>query len=154
MPATGVTFVTVAPRHTAVAAETTTWAEFPHLWGQLLGEVYEFVRRHPELATGTGGESWQNVMLYKDQRPDVEVGVLVTASFEPEGRVFASELPTGEAATAVHRGDYALLGDTHNAVREYVAAQGRELAGPCWEIYGHASPDPSEQETEIFWLVR
>lgn len=152
--ATAVTFVKVAPRPTAVVAETTTWAEFPRLWGQLLGEVYGFVRRRPELATGSDGESWQNVMLYKDQRPDVEVGVLVTAPFEPEGRVIASELPGGEVATAIHRGDYAQLGDTHNSVREYVAAQGRELAGPCWEIYGHARADPNEQETEIFWLLR
>lgn len=137
-----------------MVAETTTWREFPRLWGQLLDEVYGFVRRRPELATGSGSESWQNVMLYKDQRPDVEVGVLVTAPFDPVGRVIASQLPGGEVATAIHRGDYRQLGGTHNSVREYVAAQGRELAGPCWEIYGHAHAHPSEQETEIFWLLR
>jgi effector-binding domain-containing protein len=149
-----VEFVTIDARATAVVAETTTWAEFPRLWGQLLGEVYGFVRDRPELATGTGNERWQNVMLYKDQRPDVEVGVLVSRRFEPESRVIPSELPGGEVATAVHRGDYAKLGVTHDAVREAVAARGRELAGPCWEIYGHATEDPSEQETEIFWLLR
>lgn len=154
MPATAVEFVKLEPRPTAVVAQTTTWPEFGSLWGQLLGEVYEFVRGRPDLATGAGGERWQNVMLYKDQRPDVEVGVLVTASFEPHGRVIASELPGGEVATATHRGDYAQLGVTHDAVRESVAAQGRELAGPCWEIYGHGQADPSEQETEIFWLLR
>jgi effector-binding domain-containing protein len=118
-----------------------------------LDEVYGFVRSHTDLATGDGDERWQNVMLYKDDRPDVEVGVLVTAPFEPEGRVIASELPGGEIATATHRGDYARLGLTHNAVREYVAAQGRELAGPCWEIYGHWQADPSKLETEVFWLL-
>jgi effector-binding domain-containing protein len=92
-------------------------------------------------------------MLYKDQRPDVEVGVLVTAQFEPEGRVIASELPGGQVATATHRGDYAQLGVTHRAVCDYVAAEDRELAGPCWEIYGHAQVDPNEQVTEIFWLL-
>jgi hypothetical protein len=39
-------------------------------------------------------------------------------------------------------------------VREYAASHGRGLAGPCWEIYGHARPDPSEAETEVFWLLR
>ena len=146
--------VTVDPRPTAVVAQTTTWAEFPGLWGQLLDEVYGFVRTRGDLATGTGGERWQNVMLYKDQRPDVEVGVLVSASFEPEGRVTPSELPRGEVATATHRGDYTRLGVTHDAVRDHVSAAGRELAGPCWEIYGHAGPDPSKNETEIFWLLR
>jgi effector-binding domain-containing protein len=149
-----VRFVRLDPRPTAVIAQTTTWAAFPSLWGQLLGEVYAFVRGRPELATGSGGELWQNVMLYKDQRPDVEIGVLVRAVFEPEGRVIGSELPGGEVATAIHRGDYALLGDTHDAMREYVSARGRELAGPCWEIYGHGRADPADQETEVFWLVR
>ncbi|MGA8338582.1 MAG: GyrI-like domain-containing protein [Solirubrobacteraceae bacterium] len=149
-----VKFVTADLRPTAVVAQTTTWAEFPGLWGQLLDEVYGFVRARPELATGGPGERWQNVMLYKDQRPDVEVGVLVSQPFEPHGRVVCSELPGGEVATAVHRGDYARLGATHDAVRAHAAACGRELAGPCWEIYGHRREDPSELETEVFWLLR
>ena len=135
-------------------AQTTTWQEFPSLWSQLLDEVYRFARSRTDLATGDGAELWQNVMLYKDDRPDVEVGVLVSGSFEPAGRVIASELPGGEAATATHRGDYAQLGVTHDAVRDYVAAHGRELAGPRWEIYGHWRAEPEELETEVFWLLR
>jgi effector-binding domain-containing protein len=148
-----VRFVTVEARPTAVVAQMTTWSEFPKLWGPLLDQVYEFVRPRPELATGQGRELWQNVMLYKDQRPNVEVGVLVSVPFQPEGQVILSALPAGEVANATHRGDYAQLGVTHEAVREYAAANGRELAGPCWEIYGHAPPDPSEAETEVFWLL-
>jgi effector-binding domain-containing protein len=112
------------------------------------------VRGRPELATGEGDERWQNVMLYKDDRPDVEVGVLAAARFEPAGRVVPSALPGGEVATAVHRGDYARLGATHDAVRELAVARGRELAGPRWEIYGHWREDPGGLETEIFWLLR
>jgi effector-binding domain-containing protein len=154
MAAEAVRIMMVEARPTAVVARTTTWKEFTKLWGALLGEVYEFVRPRPELATGDGDELWQNVMLYKDQRPDVEVGVLVAGPFRAEGPVIASALPAGEVATATHRGDYAKLGITHDAVRDYAAAHGRELAGPCWEIYGHARPDPSEAETEVFWLLR
>ena len=149
-----VEFATVDPRPTAVIAQTTTWGEFPRLWGKLLDEVYRFVRGYPELATGEREERWQNVMLYKDQRPDVEIGVLVSQPFEPRGRVVPSELPGGEVATAVHRGDYAKLGETHDAVRAAAAGRGRELAGPCWEIYGHWREDPNELETEVFWLLR
>lgn len=149
-----VRFEHVEARPTAVVARTTTWAEFPQLWSQLLGEVYSFVRPRPELATGVGHERWQNVMLYKDQRPDVEVGVLVSRPFPPEGPVISSALPSGEVATATHHGDYATLGVTHKAIRDYVAAHGKELAGPCWEVYGHAPPDPDEAVTEVFWLLR
>jgi effector-binding domain-containing protein len=154
MAAEAVRFMTVGARPTAVVAQATTWTEFPKLWGPLLDQVYEFVRPRPELATGDGDELWQNVMLYKDQRPDVEVGVLVSAPIQATGPVIASALPAGEVATATHRGDYAKLGVTHDAVRDYAAAHGRELAGPRWEIYGHAGPDPSEAETEVFWLLR
>src|SRR5215471_17887678 len=93
-----VQFTTVAERPTAVVARTTTWNEFPRLWAVLLGQVYEFVRLRPELATGEGDERWQNVMLYKDQRPDVEIGVLVSGDFRPEGLVIPSALPAGEVA--------------------------------------------------------
>ncbi len=143
----------VPARPTAVVAQATTWREFPSLWGSLLSQVYDFVRPRPELATGTGNQRWQNVMLYKDQRPDIEVGVLVARPFQGEGRVILSALPAGEVATATHRGAYESLGLTHDAVRDYAAANGRELAGPRWEIYGHAGPDPSEAETEVFWLL-
>jgi effector-binding domain-containing protein len=152
--AVAVTFVTVDARPTAVVARTTTWKEFPNVWGPLLDHVYRFVRRRTDLATGDGAELWQNVMLYKDDRPDIEVGVLVSESFQPEEPVIASELPGGEVATATHRGDYAQLAVTHDAVRDHVAAHKRELAGPRWEIYGHWRPDPTELETEVFWLLR
>ena len=154
MAAESVRIITVGARPTAVVAQTTTWREFPRLWGRLLDQVYKFVRLRPELATGDGGEMWQNVMLYKDRRPDVEVGVLVSGPFEAEGSVICSMLPAGEVATATHRGDYSELGVTHQAVRDYAAAHGRDLAGPCWEIYGHARPDPNDAETEVFWLLR
>lgn len=139
---------------TAVIAQTTTWAEFPSVWGPLLEQVYRFVRSRTDLATGSGAERWQNVMLYKDDRPDVEVGVLVKGFFEGEAPVIASELPAGQVATATHRGDYGRLGVTHDAVRRHVAAEGREFAGPRWEIYGHWRADPSELETEVLWLLR
>ena len=148
-----VELVTLDPRPTAVVAKTTTWEEFPRVWRELLDEVYGFVRGRGDLATGGEGERWQNMMLYKDQRPDVEVGVLVSQPFEPHGRVVCSQLPGGEVATAVHRGDYGGLGATHDAVRAHVSASGRELAGPCWEVYGHWREDPSELETEVFWLL-
>lgn len=154
MPSIPVSFMIVNPRPTAVVAQMTTWERFPSLWGQLLDEVYVFVRGREDLATGDGAERWQNVMLYKDDTPEVEVGVLAAGPFAGEGRVTPSELPGGEVATAVHRGDYARLGETHHAVRNHVAAHGRELAGPRWEIYGHWREDPSELETEVFWLLR
>jgi len=141
----------VAPRPTAVVAVTTTWDEFPTLWPRLLEEVYDAVRPRPELAPQSGpGPVWRNVMLYKDDAPSVEMGVLVGASFAPVGRVVPSRLPGGTIVTTTHRGDYSELGHTHDAVHAHAAAHGLTPAGPRWEIYGH----PPEVEVEVCWLVR
>jgi effector-binding domain-containing protein len=141
----------VAPRPTAVVAVTTTWDEYPALWPALLEEVYEVVRARPELAPppDAGGRHWRNVMLYEDDVPSVEVGVLVGAPGEPVGRVVPSRLPGGRVVMAVHRGDYSAVGAAHDAVHRHAAANGLTLAGPRWEIYGHG-PDG---EVEVYWLV-
>ncbi len=149
-----VTVLEVDPRPTAVVAETTSWQEFPARWKPMLDEVYAFVRGQEALEPGgDDAGTWRNVMLYKDERPSVEVGVLVRGPFEGGGRVVASQLPGGRAAMAVHRGDYAELGRAHDAVHRFAAAEGLELAGPRWEIYGHWQPDTSEIESEVYWLL-
>jgi effector-binding domain-containing protein len=136
----------VAARLTAVVAETTTWEAFPALWRPLLDEVYAFVRPQPRLATDG---RWQNVMLYRDDTPHVEVGVLVAGPFSPAGRVVQSELPAGRVATAVHRGDYTGLGLAHDAVHRHATEHGLALAGPRWEVYGH----PEDPETAVCYLL-
>jgi hypothetical protein len=152
MPGDGIALVDLEPRRTAVIAETVAWEEFPHLWRPMLDEVYVFVRACPEFASalaGRPGPRWQNVMLYRDGAPNVEVGVLAPSAFEPQGRVIASELPGGRAASAVHRGDPRQIGTTHHAVREFLSARGLRSTGIVWEIYGH--PDVSgDFETEVY----
>ncbi len=146
--------VDAAPRATAVVALTTTWEEFPAVWASLLDEVYAVVRARPDLAPERGpGPVWRNVMLYKDDAPSVEVGVLVSGPFAPAGRVVASELPGGRVVMATHRGDYARLGRAHEAVHRYAADRGLALAGPRWEIYGHWPDDGSAPETDVCHLV-
>jgi effector-binding domain-containing protein len=153
MTITGIELRTVDARPTAVVSQATTWKAFPGLWRQLLDEVYAFVRTRPELAPEQGPEVWRNVFLYLDDKPTVEIGVLAAGSFEAHGRVVPSHLPGGQAAMAVHRGDYAEMGRTHQAVTDYIAAHGLVRVGPSWEIYGHWREDPSGLETEIYYLV-
>ena len=152
--ATPVELRTVNAHPTAVVPQTTTWKEFPSVWGPLLDEVYGFVRPHPELARQEGPELWRNAFLYLDDKPTVEIGVLVARPFEPRGRVVPSQLPAGDVVTAVHRGDYSQMGRTHQAVNDFIAEHRLVRVGPSWEIYGHWREDPSELETEIYYLVQ
>jgi effector-binding domain-containing protein len=135
---------------TAVVAATTTWDEYPRLWRELLAEVWAFVR-------DSGLTAGRNIMLYRDDVPRVEVGVEVSGPFAGRGRVVAGALPAGRAATAVARGEPspASLASAHAAVREWCAANGHDLTGVRWEVYGHwrDDQDPALFETEVYWLL-
>jgi hypothetical protein len=79
----------VAAGPTAVIARQRTWAESPRLWRPLLDEVYAV------LAGPGGPQPGCNVMLYRDDVPNVEVGVEVPGPFAPTGPVISSALPGG-----------------------------------------------------------
>jgi len=128
-------------RPTAVVAATTSWNEFPRLWKTLLDEVYTVV------------DGKTNVMLYRDDVPNVEVGVLAPEGFVPGGRVIASALPAGRVARTVYRGPFPGLHAGHRAVLDWCAEHGHELSGVRWEVYGHHDPDPARQQVEISWAL-
>ncbi len=129
--------------------ETTTWARFPTLWGELLDEVWGYVR-------GAGVQAGRNVMVYLDDAPTVEVGVeLDGALAEPSGRIVTSALPEGRAATTVARGVPSPEGiaAAHAAVIEWCDVNGHARTGVRWEVYDHWRNDPDSFETAVYWLL-
>ena len=145
-----VTVKTVEPTPTAVVATATTWAEFPAMWGPMLDKVWSFLRSGAPQGLYERGH---NIMLYKDDVPNVEVGVQVSGSFHAAGHVVASMLPGGLVATATHTGPVATIGDTHQAVREWSTANGYRLAGPRWEIYGDPDPSTGDFDVDVYWSL-
>jgi effector-binding domain-containing protein len=145
-----VTVQTIEPTPTAVVAAAATWTEFPKMWGPMLDKVWSFLRgQAPEGLYKHG----HNIMLYKDDVPNVEVGVEVNDSFATAGDVVASTLPGGLVATATHTGPIAQIGDTHHAVSEWSKANGYRLAGPHWEIYGDPDASTGDFGVDVFWLL-
>ena len=142
-----VTVATVPAKTTAVVRVATTWDEFPRAWRQALDEVYAWLDRSGLRAS----QRWHNVMLYLDDVPNVEVGVLIDQPFPPGDRVVSSRLPAGEVASAVHRGPYDGMGVAHDAVHAFCRERGLALAGPRWEVYGHGDDDPLE--TAMHYLL-
>jgi effector-binding domain-containing protein len=142
-----VTMTEVAARPTAVVAATTTWQAYPTLWRELSEEVWACLR-----ASGIE-RGCRNIMLYLDDTPHVEVGVELLVPCALTGRVVASALPAGQVALTVHRGSYTGLGEAHQAIHDWSAAQGWQLAGPRWEVYGPHSDDPAEVWTEVYYLL-
>ena len=147
-----VTIERAAECPTAVVKANTTWREFPTLWRPMLDDVWAFLRATPGLRT-----DGHNVMLYRNGasagQVAVEVGVQVTKSFEAAGRVVPSTLPTGEAATTVHAGTPSEIGDAHDAVLAWCAAQRREVSGVRWEIYGDPDPRTGHFDVAVCWQL-
>ena len=137
---------------TAVAKASTTRREFPTLWGSLLDEVWAFLSDRPGLRT-----DGHNVMLYRCDEPGVElaveVGVQVTGSFDAVGRVVPSNLPAGEAATTLHKGPPREIGAAHDAVNAWCSAQGRELTGLSWEVYGDPDHETGHFDVAVYWQL-
>ena len=129
-----VTIKRTAACPTAVVKADTTQVEFPALWLPLLNEVWAFLGARPGLRT-----DGHNVMLYRNDVPDVElaveVGVQVTGPFEAVGRVARSTLPAAEAAVAVHTGPPAEIGAAHDAVRAVALRAPSRVDRPLVEIY-------------------
>ena len=134
---------------TAVVKANTTWREFRTQWRILLDEVWAFLRATPGLRT-----DGHNVILYRHNVPDVEVavevGVQVTGSFAPAGRVVPSTLPAGDAATT-RAETTADIGAAHADVRAWCAAQGLRLTGVSWEVYGDPDARNGNVEVAVFW---
>jgi effector-binding domain-containing protein len=134
----------VEPRPTAVIAARTSWAQYPSLWPELSGEVWACLR-----AAGVHG-GCRNVMVYLDDTPSVEVGVELPVPCALTGRIVASHLPGGRAATTTHRGLYSALGEAHDAVLAWCAANGERTTGVRWEVYGPNEPVPWVQ---VSWAL-
>ena len=145
---------TVASRTLAAVRRRVRLGEVGMAWKPALDQVWAFLRAHPGLRT-----DGHNVFLYHHPNDraaamDVDFGVEVTRSFQPEGEVALAEVPAGEVAMAVHHGPYDGLRATHDAIHAWQAHQGRPFAGLSWEIYGDWSDDPSKLETTVCYLLR
>jgi len=153
MTTMNVTVQTVASRKLAAVRRRVAIGAVGTAWRPALDQVWAFLRTHAGLRT-----DGHNVFLYhhpasRDAPMDVDFGVEVVRSFEPDGDVFPVDTPSGEVATAVHVGGYDTLKLTHDAIHAWRAREGRSFAGMSWEIYGDWSDDPSKLETMVCYLL-
>lgn len=142
----------VAGRPVAAVRLHLRQAEIASAFRDALEEVWGFLRSHPELHAGG-----PKVFIYSNMQGadgmDVDFGVEVTRSFQGAGNVQCVMLPSGRAATVLHVGPYDRLVETHAAVQRWCIANGYELAGTAWEVYGDRNDDPTKLETRVYYLL-
>ena len=99
----------------------------------------------------------RHVAVYWDSAIHLDIGVELLGAFEEKGEVVRSATPAGSVAWATHLGPYSGLGTTHDAIVRWCRANGRPLAGPRWEIYGHWqepwNAEPSLIQTDVYYLI-
>jgi effector-binding domain-containing protein len=150
---TDVTIETVKPRLIAAVRRQVRIGEVGSAWGPALDKVWAFLQQHPGLRT-----DGHNVFLYHHpanrQSPmNVDFGVEVIREFEPAGEVTFTRTPAGRVASAIHRGPYARMKETHDAIHAWAVANKETFAGQSWEIYGDPQPEESKTEVLIQYLL-
>jgi len=134
----------------AVIRRQASAADLARLVPECCGVVWNEIRAQQASAG-------RHVALYWDRTIRLEVGVELDGPFVEHGAVVRSATPEGEVASVTHWGPYGGLHAAHHAVRAWCQANGRRLAGPNWEIYGHWQPawnaDPSLVRTDVCYLV-
>jgi effector-binding domain-containing protein len=137
----------VEPQPTAVVRCRAKVDELSRVIPEACGKVWDFIKKSAIPHTG------RNMALYFDDVMNLECGVIVLGPFESPGPVISSAIPGGTVATTAHIGPYHRLGEAHQAVLDWCAAEGRTLAGPSWEIYDHWTDDESKLRTDVFYLL-
>ena len=137
----------------AAVRATVPLGDIARAWKPALDQVWAFLKtKGGELDPG------HNLFLYhhperRNEAMNIDFGVQVARPFEREGEVRCIETPAGEVARTVHAGPYDRLGDAHNAIHAWCAANNRKIAHASWEIYGDWKDDPALLETTIKYLL-
>jgi effector-binding domain-containing protein len=97
--------------------------------------------------------------LYTEWREfdcDLEAGCRIFGEPPTEGEVTGSKLPACTAVMTTHVGPYDGLPEAHAACDRWIQENGKEFAGPCWEVYitdPDREPDTSKWITEVYYPV-
>jgi effector-binding domain-containing protein len=135
------------PHRIAVVRRLTSADQLSSVVPAACGEVWNFIRLNSIAHTGI------NACIYFDSLINMECGVLITQPFESSSEVFCKSTPGGLAASTAHFGPYHRLGSAHQAIMDWCRANGRALAGPSWEIYGHWTDDEATLRTDVSYLL-
>jgi effector-binding domain-containing protein len=91
-----------------------------------------------------------NIVLYPGPGIAGEFEIACGVQLEQGGN---ASTPAGNVATTIYMGPYDRMKPAHEAIHKWARENGRQLAGPSWEVYGHWSDDPAKLRTDIFYLL-
>jgi effector-binding domain-containing protein len=141
--------IDLSPQPVAVVRARVAAEGIPEFLGAAFGEVVQALgEQHRSPAGPPFARYWPTGGGF-----DVEAGFPADGTVAATGRVSASTLPGGPTATTVHRGSYAEVAQTYQAVADWLAAHGYEATDAPWESYLD-EPDVAEPRTLVAFPCR
>lgn len=124
----------------------------------VMGEAYATLGRF--LAQNSVTPVGAPLAVYRDwngatMEIDVAFPVSPADAAKAGGDVLAGETPAGRALKAAHRGAYARLRDTYEAMEAELADAGLKAEGTAWEVYLNDPAQTPEDDlvTEVYMLL-
>lgn len=118
--------------------------------GEFCSEVWRYIEHN---GGGVAGPPFTRYHGLEGGVIDIEAGIPVQNPLPARGRIQPRELPGGDAVVTVHFGPYEQLPAAGAALQAWAQANGRQAAGPNWELYWtdpQEIRDPQQWKTEVF----
>jgi uncharacterized protein YndB with AHSA1/START domain/effector-binding domain-containing protein len=142
--------VEVEPQHTAAVKFAAAFADLPKAERSARAMIADTL---PRLGVEPVGDSFTLCRMLKEGKMHYEPGVIVSRAFAPSGDVVSSQLPGGRVVSHTLIGPFDQLPQAWPALFAWCKAQGLELEGAFWQVYGPTTVDPAKQETTLYALL-
>jgi AraC family transcriptional regulator len=147
-------FTTLSPQTVAFMRRLAPLDHVGAVLHQALPTVWQYVSQQGVTPTGA---PYARFLPAEGAQYVIEAGLPIPHHIPAQGEIEVSELPGGEVVEAVHVGPYDGLHATYKALATWIETQGKQPAGPPWEVYvtdPGLQPDATKWETQIFWPVK
>jgi effector-binding domain-containing protein len=140
-------------RYVASIRVQTTPDKIGETYGEVLPEVDAEILN---AGARPSGPPFAIYHAFEKNRVDMEVGFPLPEPIPTAGRVMGRELSATLAAVTWHVGPYTGLGSAYSALEAWLAEQGKEAAGPPWEVYWTGPADETDSarwRTEVGYPI-
>lgn len=128
-------------------------ANLPQEFARVYGSIVSYLAQKGEQPLGPAYAAYFNMDM---EHLDVEIGFPVAREIAGEGEIRASRIPAGKRATTIHKGAYADVAVTYDALARWMGEKGLEPLGVAYEFYYNSPQDVPESEllTRVDFLVK
>ncbi len=150
----GYEIVALQPQHVMTVRMDIEPAHMAKALSEILPEVWQHIAKSGGMAAGP---AFSRSEMTPGGLLGLEAGFPVAMPLPAQGQIQPKELPGGDAARAVHMGEYVDIPKTRKALLQWVLELGREPAGPAWSCFVNDPahhPDPAKWQTDIYLPLR